>query len=59
MALEDVADVFGDGIVLLDVQTSKLHQQFKQSHYKTEVFAEVAKAERSDSVQVKKPSAAE
>lgn len=42
LALEDVAEIFGDGIVLTDTREEQIHQQFKQSHYHAEVLDEVA-----------------
>jgi hypothetical protein len=41
LALEDVAEIFGDGIVLTDTREEQLHQRFKQSHYHAEVLDEV------------------
>lgn len=40
--MEDIAEVFGDDIVLEDVNAEAIHQLFKESHYKEEVLADLA-----------------
>ncbi|KIX94624.1 uncharacterized protein Z520_09670 [Fonsecaea multimorphosa CBS 102226] len=42
LALEDVAEIFGDGIVLSDSREEQIHQRFKQSHYRAEVLDEIS-----------------
>jgi hypothetical protein len=44
MALEDVAEVFGDGIVLTDSREEQIHQRFKESNYNAEALHEEIKA---------------
>jgi hypothetical protein len=38
--LEDIAEVFGDDIILEDVSAEAIHRRFKDSHYKEEVLAD-------------------
>jgi hypothetical protein len=45
LALEDIAEIFGDGIVLSDAREEEIHQKFKQSHYRAEVLDEVTREE--------------
>lgn len=44
MALEDVAEVFGDAIVLSDSREEQIHQRFKESHYNADALHEETKA---------------
>jgi len=41
VALEDIADIFGDGIVLSDEREEAVHRKFKESGYQAEVLDDV------------------
>ena len=41
MALEDIADIFGDGIVLTDEREEAVHRKFKEAGYRAEVLDDV------------------
>lgn len=40
-ALEDIADVFGDGLILSDEKEEAIHRRFKESNYRTEALEDV------------------
>ena len=40
-ALEDIAEIFGDGIVLSDAREEEIHRRFKESGYQAQVLDEV------------------
>jgi len=44
VALEDVADIFGDGVVLTDEKEEAIHRRFKESHYHTEALEDAMHA---------------
>lgn len=50
--MEDVAELFGDGVVLADSKAGEIHQRFKDSQYQTEVPDEVHR----DDIQISKKS---
>jgi len=45
-ALEDVADIFGDGIILSDEKEEAIHRRFKESHYHTRALEDVQHSEK-------------
>lgn len=40
-ALEDIAEIFGDGIVLSDAREEEIHRRFKESGYQAQVLDQV------------------
>ncbi|RSL55135.1 hypothetical protein CEP53_007203 [Fusarium sp. AF-6] len=48
--LEDIAEVFGDNIVLEDDKLENIHRRFKESHYKEETLVDQIDPEKSTSV---------
>lgn len=50
MSLEDIAEVFGDNIVLEDANLEAIHARFKQSHYREEALADIIDNEKGITV---------
>ncbi|RTE84724.1 hypothetical protein BHE90_000719 [Fusarium euwallaceae] len=49
-SLEDIAEVFGDNIVLEHDKLENIHRHFKESHYREETLVDQIDPEKSTSV---------